>query len=117
MRWLNAQLLFLVIPHMSFPVFIRGLIIGKADAGNVFAVQNGEIGLLGDLAQLPVMVEEGGGNHYRENCIGIFGSNLRFLSRGGLQQLIHTRNGTKDGDLSGFEILHRDVLAQIYLSP
>ena len=101
---------------MSFPVIIRGLIVGEPDTGYIFSVQDGEIGLLGDFAQLTVMVEEGGGNHYRENCIGIFGSNLRFLSRGGLQQLVHTRNGTKDGDLSGFEILHRDVLAHIYLS-
>ena len=79
---MNAQLLFLVIPHMSFPVFIRGLIIGKADAGNVFAVQNGEIGLLGDLAQLPVMVKEGRGDNNGENSIRIFSFNFCFLGQG-----------------------------------
>ena len=64
---MNAQLLFLVIPHMMFPVIIRGLIIGKPDTGNILTVQDGEIGLLGDLAQLPVRVKEGRGNHYCEN--------------------------------------------------
>ena len=106
----------LVIPHMSLPVLIRCLIIGEPDTGYILPVQNREIRLLGDLTQLTVMVEEGGGNHYRENCIGIFGFNLRFLSRGGLQLLVHSRDSTEDGDLSGFEILYRDVFAHIYLS-
>ena len=47
---------------MSFPVFIRCLIVGKANAGNILTVQNGEIGLLGDLTQLPIVVEKGSGN-------------------------------------------------------
>ena len=71
----------LVIPQMSFPVFVRGLLIGKTDTGNIFSVQNREIGLLVDLTQLPVMVEEGGGDHNGEYSIRIFGFDLRFLSR------------------------------------
>lgn len=43
---------------MSFPVFIRSLIIDKVDAGDTPTVQNREMGLLGGLAQLPVMVED-----------------------------------------------------------
>jgi len=99
-----------------FPVIIRGLIIGKPDTGYVLTVQYGEIGLLGNLAQLPVMIEEGRGDHNGEYSIRILGFNLSFLGRGGLQQLVHTRNGTEYGDLSGFEILHCDVFAHIYLS-
>lgn len=102
---MNAQLLFLVIPHMMFPVIIRGLIIGKPDTGYVLTVQYGEIGLLGNLAQLPVMVEEGGGNHNGEYSIRIFGFDLRFLSRGGLQQLVHARDRTEDPILLSFDIL------------
>ena len=110
-------MILLVIPHMSFPVLICGLIIGKTDTGNILSVQDGEIGLLSNLAELTVVIKEGGGNHYRENCIGIFGFNLRFLSRGGLQQLVHSRDSTEDGDLSGFKILHCNVFARIFLSP
>ena len=71
-----------VIPHMSFPVLIRSLIVGEPDTGNVFAVQNGEIGLLGDLAQLPVMIEEGRGDHNGEYSIRIFSFNFCFLGQG-----------------------------------
>ena len=46
--------LFLVIPHMRFPILIRGSLIGKADAPDALALQNGEIGPLGDLAQLSI---------------------------------------------------------------
>ena len=117
---MNAQLLFLVIPHMSFPVFIRGLIIGKADAGNVFAVQNGEIGLLGDLAQLPVMIEEGRGDHNGEYSIRIFGFDFWFLSRGGLQQLVHAWDRIEDPILLSeitqkpyFSILNGENIASV----
>ena len=86
--------LFLVIPHVFLPVVVSCFIVGKADAGNVFAVQNGEIGLLGNLAQLPVMIEEGRGDHNGEYSIRIFSFDLLFLSRGGLQQLVHARDRT-----------------------
>ena len=102
-----------VIPHMSFPVLIRGLIIGKADAGNVFAVQNGEIGLLGDLTQLPVMIEEGRGDHNGEYSIRIFSFNFCFLGRGGLQQLVHARDRTKDLILLSLDILIGSCIAYI----
>ena len=49
----------LVIPHMSFPVLIRGLIIGEPDTGNIFSVQDGEIGLLGNFAELTVVIKDG----------------------------------------------------------
>ena len=90
---------------MSFPVLIRSLIVGEPDAGYVLTVQNGEIGLLSDLAQLSVMVKEGRGDHYRENSIRIFGFNLWFLSRGGLQQLVHARDRTEDPILLSLDIL------------
>ena len=63
--------LFLVIPHMRFPILIRGSLIGKADAPDALALQNGEIGPLGDLAQLVVMVEDRSGDHGCEGGIRI----------------------------------------------
>ena len=44
----------LVIPHVLFPILIRGSLIGKADTSDALALQNGEIGPLGDLAQLSI---------------------------------------------------------------
>ena len=49
--------LFSVIPHMLFPMLIRSPPIGKADASDSFALQNGVIGPLGDFVQRAVMVE------------------------------------------------------------
>ena len=49
---------YLVIPHMSLPVIVRGLIICEPDTGNILTIKNREIGLLGDFAQLTVMVED-----------------------------------------------------------
>ena len=46
--------LFLVIPHMRFPILVRSPLIGKADDSDAFALKNGEIGPLGDLAQLSI---------------------------------------------------------------
>ena len=106
----------LVIPHMSFPVLIRCLIIGEPDAGNILTVQDGEIGLLGDLTQLPVMVEEGGGDHNGEYSIRIFGFDLRFLSRGGLQQLVHARDRTEDPILLSFDILIGSCITHISIT-
>ena len=90
---------------MSFPVLIRSLIIGEPDAGYVLTVQNGEIGLLGDLTQLPVMIEEGRGDHNGEYSIRIFSFNFCFLGRGGLQQLVHARDRTEDPILLSLDIL------------
>ena len=98
---------------MSFPVLILCLIIVEPDTGNILTVQDGEIGLLGYLTQFTVMVEDGGGDHNGEDGIRLLGFNLSFLGRGGLQQLVHTRNGTEDGDLSVFKILHCNVFAHI----
>ena len=102
--WLPVQS-YLVVPHMSFPVIIRCLIIGEPDAGNILTVQDGEIGLLGDLAQLPVMVKEGRSDHNGEYSIRIFGFDLRFLSRGGLQQLVHAWDRIEDPILLSLDIL------------
>ena len=49
--------LFLVIPHMRFPILIRGLLIGEPDTTDAIALQNGEIDPLGDLTQLVVVIE------------------------------------------------------------
>ena len=51
------------------------------------------------------MVEEGGGNHYRENCIRISGFDLCFLGRRGLQQLVHARDRAEDPILLSLDIL------------
>ena len=56
---------------MSFPVFIRGLIVSKTDTGNILAVQNGEIGPLGDLTKLVVMAEDRSGDRGCEGRIRI----------------------------------------------
>lgn len=56
---------------MSFPVFIRGLIVSKTDTGYILAVQNGEIEPLGDLTQLVVMIEDRSGDHGCEGRIRI----------------------------------------------
>lgn len=71
--------LFLVIPHMRFPILVRSPIIGKAEASDAFAIKNGEIGPLGDLAQLVVMVEDRSGDHGCEGRIRILCPYLLFL--------------------------------------
>ena len=63
--------LFLVIPHMRFPILVRSPLIGKADASNALTLQNGEIGPLGDLTQLVIMVEDRSGDHGCEGRIRI----------------------------------------------
>ena len=60
-----------IIPHMRFPILVRSPLIGKADASDTLALQNGEIGLLGDLTQLVVMVEDRSGDHGCEGGIRI----------------------------------------------
>ena len=82
--------LFLVIPHVFLPVVVSCFIVGKPNIGYVLAVQNGEIGLLGDLTQLPVVVEEGRGDHNSGDGIRVFGFHFCLRSRGCLQQLVHT---------------------------
>lgn len=74
--------LFLVIPHVFLPVVVSCVIVGKPNTSYVLAVQNGEIGLLGDLTQLPVMVKEGRGDNNGENSIRIFSFNFCFLGQG-----------------------------------
>ena len=49
--------LFLVIPHMRFPILIRGSLIGEPVTTDAIALQNGEIGPLGDVTQLVVVIE------------------------------------------------------------
>jgi hypothetical protein len=49
--------LFLVIPHMLFPILVRSPLIGEPDTTDAIALQNGEIGPLGDLTQLEVVIE------------------------------------------------------------
>jgi hypothetical protein len=51
------------------------------------------------------MIEEGRGDHNGEYSIRIFGFDLRFLSRGGLQQLVHARDHTEDPILLSLDIL------------
>ena len=58
-------------PHMRFPTLIRGSLIGKADASDALALKNGEIGPLGDLAQLVVMIEDRSCDHGCEGRIRI----------------------------------------------
>ena len=73
--------LFLVIPHMRFPILIRGSLIGEPDASNALTIQNGEIGPLGDLTQLVVMIEDRSGDHGCEGRIRILCPNLLLLIR------------------------------------
>ena len=42
---------------MRFPILIRGSLIGEPDTTDAIALQNGEIGPLGDLTQLVVVIE------------------------------------------------------------
>lgn len=64
---------------MLFPILIRSPLIGKADTADALALQNGEIGPLGDLTELAIMIEDRSGDHGCEGRIRILCPYLLFL--------------------------------------